>query len=189
MSSEKWFSSITLCDYIYKRDVSLLIGLLIGSIIFQIILALFTAKDAHSRGHDRILWFVAVFIFGIFSIIIYLLTRNDSRLPESDRPDKRNLKSYGRNVGYYSAFSFAGLILFFILGSVIAPSVYPEPETNCETETISIGGQEAAGVSCEDPDNYDAGTENREKRFNFSVIFGLVGFTSFPLGLYYRNLK
>jgi hypothetical protein len=153
---------------------SYLLIVLIIALSTQIGLAVVTSKDAHSRGHNRLYWFGSVLIFGLLGIIIYLLIRNDSRLPESERPPKQDLKKYGSVAVYLTIGAIAGLILFTVIGGAVSKSIYPEPKTECTTESVDIGGAEAVGVSCEDGD-LEKVFENQRNRDDVRNVFSLVG--------------
>lgn len=88
-----------------------LLWVFIGGILFQAVLAKYTAEDAHSRGHNPTEWFFLVLIFGIFAIMIYLLTRNDRRIPESERPPN-NLNVRLKNGLLYFGSVVAALLIF-----------------------------------------------------------------------------
>lgn len=47
------------------------------------------ASDAHKRGQNRSIWFILSLIFGILTVVVYLLVRNDQKLPKEERSDKR----------------------------------------------------------------------------------------------------
>lgn len=161
---------------------SALLAVLIISLVVQTGLAVFTAKDAHSRGHDRLFWFVLVLLFGLLSVIFYLLIRNDDRVSASERRSKRDFKSHSGTVGYFTVGAIVGLILFTIIGTVVAEAAYPKPETNCTTETTEIGGDEVVLTSCEDGD-HEAILENRQKRGTLRNIFSILGLLAGGVGI------
>ena len=47
------------------------------------------ASDAHKRGQNRSIWFILSLIFGILTVVVYLLVRNDQKLPKEERSNKR----------------------------------------------------------------------------------------------------
>jgi len=104
-----------------NKKMLLLVYLLAGLSV-QLLLALFTAKDAHSRGQDRDIWFISVLIFGILAIIIYLLTRNDREVPESDRKSKKTVTRL-----LYIGSALSGFIILGIISSEINPYLFPPP--------------------------------------------------------------
>lgn len=161
--------------------------ILLASTTFQLILAYFTANDARSRGHDRLVWFILVLIFGVFTVLIYLLVRNDETLPEAERPDKRNLRKFVRPTCVFGIAAIFGLVVFTVIGGVIAPSVYPEPETDCSMETVEINGQEAGAFSCESQEDYQKTFRNNRNRNNFQRMFGVLGFAIVPAGLFVKR--
>ncbi|MGQ3328615.1 hypothetical protein [Halorubrum sp. FL23] len=164
--------------------IGLLLSVLIISGLFHFVLAYFTAKDAQSRGHDRLFWFIAVLILGVMSILIYLLIRNDSRIPEAERPESRDLKRYIRPVTVFGITAILGLITFSLMGGALAETIYPEPDVDCGVETIEIDGQEAGSFSCESQEDYQKQFENNRKQNNFQSNLGLLGFVVAPTGLW-----
>jgi len=90
------------------------IWILLGAVILQGVLAKITADDARSRGHDERVWFVYVLIFGVLAILIYLLTRNDQRLPESERSDS-NLEATLSQIGLYASSLIVGIFLSILV--------------------------------------------------------------------------
>jgi len=109
-----------------------LVWIVIGAIAVQFILAKYTAEDAHSRGHDETQWFLLVMIFGIFAIIIYLLTRNDRRIPESERPPN-NL-----NLRLGSALLYLGSIAVAFFAFVVLEYQYDIPSVRIGSEGMFI---------------------------------------------------
>ena len=109
-----------------------LVWIVIGGIAVQFILAKYTAEDAHSRGHDETQWFLLVMIFGIFAIIIYLLTRNDRRIPESERPPN-NL-----NLRLGSALLYLGSIAVAFFAFVVLEYQYDIPSVRIGSEGMFI---------------------------------------------------
>lgn len=157
--------------------------LLVGLAV-QLILALFTAKDAHSRGHDRDIWFVLVFIFGILAILIYLLTRNDTRIPESDRPETRDFSRL-RVFLLYFGVTIVGLILFSLVGNAVAEQVHPMPENSCETEEVDYRGEQQEATVCDNPES-DVTQMNkvRDKRNSLREWFNFFGMVVPPASLF-----
>ena len=109
-----------------------LVWIVIGAIAVQFILAKYTAEDAHSRGHDETQWFLLVMIFGIFAIIIYLLTRNDRRIPESERPPN-NL-----NLRLGSTLLYLGSIAVAFFAFVVLEYQYDIPSVRIGSEGMFI---------------------------------------------------
>jgi prolipoprotein diacylglyceryltransferase len=95
----------------------------IFAIFLQLILAVYTAKDARERGDDDTLWFIIVLLFGIFATIIYLLQRNDSRLPESEIPPLKRSGPY--KIVLYGGSAILGVFIFgLLLGPMVANSFF-----------------------------------------------------------------
>ena len=44
-------------------------------------------EDCRYRGHDQVKWGIAVLILGIFTVVLYLLVRNDTKIPKSEREE------------------------------------------------------------------------------------------------------
>jgi hypothetical protein len=84
--------------------------ILLGVFLFQLILASITSKDAYERGHDSVIWFVLVLLFGILSILVYLLTRNDRRLPKPEQSEKSQNHTSPQNV----AVAVSGFIILVV---------------------------------------------------------------------------
>lgn len=163
----------------------------------QLTLALFTAKDAHSRGHNRDKWFVLVFVFGLLALLIYLLTRNDTRVPESERKPKRTSKRV-TVAGIYVGLTIVGLILFSVGGTLVSDALYTERPNWDQCDSISVGVSDNEDVSqsdLSDPcvvsesqwNEYKQAESAYEQRILFSLLLGLI---VPPAGVFYwRNYK
>lgn len=100
---------------------------LLSVVVVQLALAKFTADDAHSRGHDRLLWATVVVLFGILGVVVYLLKRNDEKIPEAERPPKGLNFDSDQNekpnpiveIGIYLGSTFLGLVVFLPVNSSI----------------------------------------------------------------------
>ena len=101
----------------------LLYGLV--AVFVQLLLAFLTAQDAHQRGHDRDVWFIAVLIFGILAIIIYLLTRNDREVPYSERKSEKTASRLVHIVSY-SGSAILGAAVLFVITVYLATFIFPD---------------------------------------------------------------
>lgn len=162
--------------------------ILLSVLILQLTLATFTARDAHSRGHDRDMWFILVLLFGIFAILIYLLTRNDSRLPKSDRPTKRT-RSRLSAIVLYIAVALFGLALSMAVGYPVANAVYSDSLDWQACDSISVVDSPSPNDPCRVTENqYDMAKQaesNRQSLLTVSTLF----FTAISVGgfHYWRN--
>lgn len=140
-------------------------------LIFQLMLAYLTAEDAHSRGHSWSIWFISVLIFGVFAVLIHLLIREDTRLPESERTES-NIEwgHWARKVGVIATLAVIGLFLSVQIGGMVAESIHPLPkEENYDRDTIE-GNSEYL-------DEYFS---QQTKRTDTRVIFGFFGTIFLP---------
>ena len=64
----------------------------IGLIVLNIILLVWVAKDAKSRGMDNpILWMILVFFTGLLGLIIYLLARTGGEMTKCQNCNNKRL--------------------------------------------------------------------------------------------------
>lgn len=153
-----------------------LVWIVIGGIAVQFILAKYTAEDAHSRGHDETQWFLLVMIFGIFAIIIYLLTRNDRRIPESERPPN-NLNPRLSSTLLYGGSSLVGFILFgWIIGVEVANELFTVNEVlGCESVTLAEYTDDPGSGPCVASEEL---TQTVERNWRITItaswLFGLI---------------
>jgi hypothetical protein len=161
----------------------LIILLTVVGLALNLSIAYLTAKDAHQRGHDRDKWFVISSVFGIFGIIVYLLTRNDRKIPESERQPKRS----GVRLSYVGA-SVGGMIVLFIIGLQISPFLFPNPSLydSCGGITgVTVSNNPSPSEPCEVSwERWDKLQEPRENRGTFQFVSGLSGIVLGPAGLY-----
>jgi len=90
--------------------------------VVQLFLAMLTADDARKRGQGGIGWFIIVLILGILGIIIYLITRNDKRLPKDERTDFNGV-SFAIAITMYTVIPTFVFLFIFIISAVIAVSL------------------------------------------------------------------
>ncbi|MDL0138265.1 hypothetical protein PNP85_01910 [Halobacterium salinarum] len=87
----------------------------LGALFLQLVLAFFTMEDARSRGHNSAGWFLFVVAFGIFAVLIYLLTRGQ-KLSKSEmaemRKDRRDWEPIV--IGYCWTLVAVAVLLFLI---------------------------------------------------------------------------
>ena len=162
---------------VYIIPTMVLVWFLITTIIVQYILAKYTAKDAHSRGHNPTDWFVLVLLFGIVAILIYLLSRNDERLPESERPPNKLVPKLTKIKIYGGSALFGMYIIGWLAGPYIADVLF-DPLTiyDCETITTPKYGNDDLSDPC-------VISEERQSSLNqywrytvqLSLLFGLLG--------------
>lgn len=148
----------------------------------QLTLATFTARDAHSRGHDRDIWFVLVLIFGIFAILVYLLTRNDRRIPESERPPKQT-NSRLSNLAVYSGAVIAGIVLFAALGMAAGNVIHPVPDyinwDECDSISVDYSNANMVAQDGTDYNPSDPCTVSRQQWENYNQARNSQGTTLF----------
>lgn len=166
--------------------VNLIIIALLAAIVFQTILAIATANDANSRGHSGTKWLILTLIFGIFAILLYLITRDDKRLPEEEQPEKIT----GLDVGVYISAIAIGGIVFLLVGGLIAPLLFPVPCTG----TDDAGETTHSGIKCGTDDITKIERianiqENRQQsQAAISGLLFLLGIIMSPTAVYiYRN--
>lgn len=178
----------------YSMAVVLLILLL--AVVFQFVLAHFTARDARERGHNSTAWFGLVLLFGVFSVLVYILTRNDRKLPPSDRPPARDWGAVIASIGPYAGVSVVGLLLIAPVGGYVAGAVYPVPpdEEFCEKGTEEVGGETREVITCSNEQvsrsvsHAETQREQREKQRELTGLFSLVGVLLPPVLLaFYRR--
>jgi formate hydrogenlyase subunit 3/multisubunit Na+/H+ antiporter MnhD subunit len=157
--------------------------IILGGVIFQIILAVAVVNDARSRGHDGLKWLVLTLLFGIAAVLIYLITRNDEKLPESDRPEDIGVRA----VTLYSITIIGGLILGLVVAATLNTFVYPIPCTGDSQGTDTV----EAGVNCAHDsvdERVEAQRDTREQRNEVALYSILGGGVGLPALLYsYRN--
>lgn len=161
--------------------MSLIVFVLIGLSV-QFILAYLTAIDAHKRGQDRDLWFIAVLVFGIFAIIVHLLTRNDQRLPVSERPTTRT-----KNRLSYVGVAVVGMIILFVISLQLSPLLFPNPIKSEWENCDAIGPRENPDPNnpCEIPySQWEKMQEARANQGTFQFLSGLSGLILGPVLLY-----
>lgn len=164
-----------------------LIFLTIVGLVLNLTIAYLTARDAHQRGHDRDKWFVIASVFGIFGIIVYLLTRNDHRVPESERQPKRS----GIRLSYVGS-AVGGMIVLFIIALQVGPFLFPNPSlyNSCGGVTgITVSSDPNPADQCEiSMGRWNELQEPRENRGTFQFVAGLSGIVLGPAGFYvFRN--
>jgi len=161
----------------------IIILLAIVGLALNLSIAYLTAKDAHQRGHDRDKWFVISSVFGIFGIIVYLLTRNDRKIPESERQPKRS----GVRLSYVGS-ALVGTIILFIIALQISPFLFPSPSLydSCGGITgVTVSNNPSPSEPCEvSMEKWDELQEPRENRGTFQFVSGLSGIVLGPAGLY-----
>jgi len=150
--------------------------ILIGAFAVQVFLAFITASDAQERGHNAASWFFFVMLFGVLMVLIYLITRNDRRLPESERP-KNNVELPTK----YIIITVIGVIAFSFVGWVIASMMYPLPA--CEYQTTDLGGEECVW----DGETLDKRIEQKNNRGNLIWGFFFTGAILSPASWYWWN--
>jgi len=159
----------------------------IFAIFLQLILAVYTAKDARERGDDDTLWFIIVLLFGIFATIIYLLQRNDSRLPESEIPPLKRSGPY--KIVLYTGSAIVGLLMLGIVGVMIGNSLFGLPEKYDDCESIEMVTDEYGDISneCAMYSEKHTTLENNQKLT--TNIFAYSGLIGFPILVYLNRKK
>ena len=146
-------------------------------------IAYLTARDAHKRGHDRDKWFIISSVFGIFGIIVYLLTRNDREVPESERQPKRS----GVRLSYIGS-AVVGIVVLFIIALQVSPFLFPNPPLydSCGGITeIIVSSDPSPTDPCEiSMERWNELQEPRENRGTFEFVSGLFGIVLGPAGFY-----
>jgi len=165
----------------------LIILLAIVGLALNLTIAYLTARDAHQRGHDRDKWFIIASVFGIFGIVVYLLTRNDRRIPESERQPKRS----GIRLSYVGS-AVVGAIILFIIALQLSPLLFPNPSLydSCGGVTgITVSSDPSPADQCEiSMERWNELQEPRENRGTFQFVAGLSGIVLGPAGFYlFRN--
>lgn len=161
-----------------------LVWLFFGALIVQFALAKFTADDAHSRGHNETSWFVGVLIFGIPAILVYLLTRNDQRLPESERPPNK-LNARLSSAAIYGSAALVGLVIFGWIGREVGSALFSVFERyDCaEVQIRDYTAPDACVVS-------EARYETLERNnLNTLLVFALFGLLAPPSLIYLVRKK
>lgn len=159
--------------------MSIVLLILLG-LMLNFSIAYLTAKDAQKRGHDKDKWFIISFVLGIFGIIIYLLTRNDREVPESERKPNRSLVRL-----CYIGSAVFGMIFLFVIALAIGPLLFPTPAFYDSCDRISVMDDPNPADSCEVSDErWDEVQEIRANRGTFEFLSGLSGIVLGPLFFY-----
>lgn len=161
-------------------------------LLLHILLVYLTVKDARTRGHSEFWWGIFTIIFGIFAIIIYLLIRNDQRLPEAERPEVFDWVGLGTNFSYIIAFILIILVSMAgmgVVGEMVSTEVYPMPEGEvcAETGESEVRGEE----TCSEYNSTLINQRNQvsQARANLTVIFVIIGLIGpiLTFGVYKRQ--
>jgi len=175
-------------------------SILVIGLLLQLLLAYLTAEDARSRGHSSMAWFVCVLLIGVVGVLIYILIRRDTRLADAERPEPLNSKVDRaiRKGSPYMAIAFIGLLLFSMVGGVVAEAVHPVPEEKeyCETTTEeNWRGEEYEVTTCDNEDversvqNMENIREQQDKRASTRFTISLFGLVLSPTALYIANRR
>lgn len=164
-----------------------IILLTIVGLALNLSIAYLTARDAHQRGHDRDKWFIISSVFGIFGIIVYLLTRNDHKVPQSERQPKRS----GIRLSYLGS-AIVRIIVLFIIAMQVSPLLFPYPSLydSCGGVTgITVSSDPSPADQCEiSIERWNELQEPRENQGTFQFVAGLSGIVFGPAGFYlFRN--
>lgn len=163
----------------------------VAGFVFRIVLAHFVVEDARTRGHNTKLWLGSVLILGTLAAVIYLVKRNDRRLPESERPPKRDWKRTIRTATRYGVAAVVGMLLLSQVGGAIAESIYPpiEREYYCYEDTRDMGNGEVwEGKRCtaknieETGANYVMEIQSPKAR-SLKSMFSVLGFVAAPVSV------
>lgn len=171
---------------------TIVIILMLG-LLFQLVLVQLTYKDAKRRGHNPNKWGVLTFIFGIIAIIIYLLTRNPSEVPEEERhgytEDQTEIEGGGSGkdmivliaIVFVISVSILSAVIAGSIGGAVAKSVYemPENDRECDTYRMIVEPSKPTptpekGVCYFSHDDKQEAVE--KKRSRLTGIFQIVGF-------------
>jgi hypothetical protein len=161
----------------------IIVLLTVVGIALNLSIAYLTARDAHQRGHDRDKWFVISSVFGILGSIVYLLTRNDRIVPESERQPKRSVKRLS-----FVGSAVAGMVILFIVALQVGPLLFPNPALydSCGgVSGITVSSDPGPSDPCEvSVERWNELQEPRENRGTFEFVSGLSGIVLGPAGFY-----
>lgn len=165
----------------------LIILLTVVGLALNLSIAYLTAKDAHQRGHDRDKWFVISSVFGIFGIIVYLLTRNDRKIPESERQPKRTKA----RATYAASAIFVAILLLLISTHILSPLLFPTPHVSSSDSCYDYGTEDWRDEPCEVTETQmNEIEEARTTQGFFIFVSGLFGLIAGPAGMYgWKNDK